>query len=86
MGGSGYDRAIEALSVMREQMIELEVPKLYDDVLRDLKKKVLSGELGGERSDMWYKVRMERLGLIHQKESAWSDITEEDARAFMLPK
>lgn len=87
VGDSGYGRAEEGLRVMREQIgDEFEAPQLFNDVLRELKAKLLAGELGGDRKEMWYRIRRDRLGLIHKGQSAFSDVGEEDAKAFMSAK
>lgn len=80
LGDSGYDRAIEALRVCREETIELEEPTAYNTVLLNLKNKLLDGDLGPERTEWWWRVRMNRLGLIDKKESSFSDVDTEDAR------
>lgn len=79
-GGNLYGKAIEELSVMRVEMIELEEPGVYNAVLRKLKGKLLKGELGGERKDFWYEVRKNRLGLVDRKASERSDVSEDEAR------
>lgn len=86
MGDNDYDRAVEGLNVMRSEMVELEEPELYNDAVRSLKKKILDGELGGDRSEMWYTIRKTKVGLIDKKLSNVSQVTEEEARAFLAPK
>lgn len=86
VGDSGYDRAVEALSVMRAELSEFEQPDMFNEVLRELKKKVLGGELGGERKGMWLKIRLSKLGLIHEGEHNVSKVSEEEAKAFMSGK
>jgi ATP-dependent DNA helicase 2 subunit 2 len=83
-GDSGYARAAEAIRVMREELDELEEPGIFNDFMRRLKKKILKGELGGERREMWWQIRRNRLGLIDKKSNPQSDITEEDAKAVGL--
>lgn len=81
MGDQHYDRALENIGVMREQLIRLEVPGLYNEFLRDLKTKLKSGALGDDRREFWVKIRYPgRLGLIHKGQSEYSDVTEDDAR------
>lgn len=81
MGDKNYDQALENIGVMREQLIGLEVPGLYNNFLRDLKTKLKSGSLGGERRDLWIKIQYPgKLGLIHKNQSECSDLTEEEAR------
>lgn len=81
-GDSNYDQAIESIGVMREQMIGLELPELYNDFLKELKKKIKSGALGGDRKAMWIKIRYPgRLGLISSAQSEASNVTSEEARS-----
>ena len=86
VGHSGYGRAIEAIRVFREEMLEFDFFQVYNDFAKELKQKLLSDELGGDRKEMWFKVRMNRLGLIQKKEIPQSDVTEEEARAFLTAK
>ena len=75
-----YGRAIEELSVLRDEMIELEEPRIYNDSVRALKQKLLSDELGGDRREMWDLVRKNHLGLVEKKVSERSSVTEEEAK------
>ncbi|KAF1985197.1 putative Ku family DNA helicase [Aulographum hederae CBS 113979] len=86
LGDRDYGRAVEALNVMRSELTELEEPGLYNEMLRDLKKRMFAGELGGERKEMWWKIRANRLGLIDKKLSLVSDVSEQDAKAFLSAK
>lgn len=79
-GGNLYGKAIEELSVIREEMIELEEPGVYNTILRGLKEKLVKEELGGERKDFWYELRKNRLGLVDKKASERSDVGEIEAR------
>nr|ABW87766.1 ATP-dependent DNA helicase II [Cryphonectria parasitica] len=82
-GDRNYDQALENIGVMREQMVGLESPKLYNSFLEELKSKVNSKALGGDRRDMWAKIRWSgRLGLITRDQSETSDVTKEDAFNF----
>lgn len=78
-----YGRATEELSVMRDEMIEIEEPAVYNDFVRDLKRKLLAGELGGDRRDMWEEVRKNRLGLVEKGQSESSEVGEEEAKEFL---
>ncbi len=80
-----YARAAENLRVMREELVSLEMPALYNKFLTGLKKSILSGELDGDRREMWFKhVLGGRLGLITQDESEVSDVTADAAKAVSL--
>ncbi|KAL1633653.1 ATP-dependent DNA helicase yku80 [Neofusicoccum ribis] len=83
MGDNGYQRAIEAIRVMKEEMLELEEPGVFNDFLKDLKKKVFAEELGGDRKEMWYRIRVNKLGLIDKRATSLSDVTEEESKKFL---
>ena len=78
-GDVAYGRAVEELGVLREEMIEFEEPGIYNDIVRDLKKKLLGSELGGDRREMWWEVRKARLGLVKNRDSLQSKVGEEEA-------
>lgn len=79
LGDSGYGRAIANLATMREELINMEEPALYNDFVKDLKKRLLGGELGGDRRDMMWEIRKAKLGLIDKRASEVSDVTEDEA-------
>lgn len=83
---SKYDQAIEALGAMREELINFEEPGMYNTFVRDLKKSLLSGALGGDRREFWYKVRLLKLGLIDQAHSEVSNVSTADAEEFYKSK
>ncbi|KAJ0109198.1 hypothetical protein J7T55_009529 [Diaporthe amygdali] len=85
MGDKNYQRAIENIGTLRQACIDLEVPELYNDFLRDLKQKILSNALGEKREDMWNELRITArgsLGLITESQSEVSNITEDQAKQF----
>ncbi|KAI0883641.1 ATP-dependent DNA helicase II subunit 2 [Annulohypoxylon maeteangense] len=84
LGDSGYDRAVENLAVFRDTMVKWEMPAIYNSFLRDLKKRLLSGELGGDRRELWWQMKGARsaLGLIDQNISEPSKVTPEEAMEF----
>jgi ATP-dependent DNA helicase 2 subunit 2 len=85
-GDLNYDRATENLGVFREYMINFEEPKLYNDFLRDFKKRLFSGELGGDRREFWFtRVKKARLGLIDHTLSDVSEVTPEEASEVCSP-
>ncbi|KZL63322.1 ku70 ku80 n-terminal alpha beta domain-containing protein, partial [Colletotrichum incanum] len=85
-GDANYARAAENLSVLRSGLVDLEEPGVYNETIKDLKGKMLSGELGGDRREMWWKIRTSRLGLIDQATSEVSDVTSEQADEFLKSK
>lgn len=78
-GDSKYAQAVECMGVMREELINMEEPGMYDSFVQALKKSLLSGSLGGDRRDFWFKVRWSRLGLIEPSQSDVSKVTAEEA-------
>lgn len=86
MGDSGYGRAVEAISVMREEALEHEEPGLFNEFMVGLKKELLSGGLGGDRGEMWFSLRRSKLGLIQRRETSNSEVDEDAAKAFLSAK
>ncbi|KAI1340523.1 Ku70/Ku80 N-terminal alpha/beta domain-containing protein [Xylariaceae sp. FL0016] len=81
-GDSGYDRAIQNLGEFRDAMIDYEIPEKYNDFILDFKKRLLSGELGGSRRELWWQIKGARLGLIDKTMSEVSTVNTEEAAEF----
>ncbi|KAK0312832.1 ATP-dependent DNA helicase yku80 [Friedmanniomyces endolithicus] len=64
VGNSGYGRALEAIRVLREEMVDLETPAIYNEIMQELRTKLLAGDLGEGRGEMRYHVVTKKLGLI----------------------
>jgi ATP-dependent DNA helicase 2 subunit 2 len=85
-GDRNYARVVEMLATVRKEMVELEMPDLYNQAIRMLKEKIFSKQLGGSRRDLWAEIRREKtLGLITHEESSMdvSQVTKDDAEEFM---
>ncbi|KAL4808894.1 SPOC like C-terminal domain-containing protein [Aspergillus unguis] len=83
VGDANYDRATEGLGVVREELISYEEPSLYNDFIRELKESLLKEKLGGDRKELWWLIKRSKLGLIEKGQSELSDVTEEEAKAFL---
>ncbi|KAF2758088.1 ATP-dependent DNA helicase II subunit 2 [Pseudovirgaria hyperparasitica] len=83
IGDSKYGMATEVLYVVKQSMIDYEEPEIYNEHLAALKRKVLDGSLGGNRTDMWVRIRHNRLGPITKEQSKHSKYSEEEAKRFM---
>ncbi|CAI7643287.1 hypothetical protein PCG10_003432 [Penicillium crustosum] len=83
LGHSNYDRVIEGLGTMREELVDYEEPVIYNDFVRQLKSKMLRGELGGDRRELWWFVRKGKLGLIGKSEVDSSAVEEEEVQEFL---
>lgn len=82
IGDKEYERVVEALGVMRSECVELEEPECYNGFLRELKEKVAEGKLGGDRRELWWRVRVGKLGLITKEQSEGSTVGGEEAQTF----
>ncbi len=83
IGSVKQEHIIELLRVFREEVVELEMPSLYNDFLVDLKEKLLNDELG-DRREFWiiFKTKNQRLGLIDDGTKG-SEISVEEAANFL---
>ncbi|OKL60701.1 ATP-dependent DNA helicase II subunit 2 [Talaromyces atroroseus] len=85
-GDSNYDRAVEELGVLREELIDYEEPGLYNDIIWRIKDKILKEQLGGDRQELWWLIRRSKVGLIDKSVSDRSEVTEEEAKQFLSSK
>ncbi|KAF3393016.1 ATP-dependent DNA helicase II subunit 2 [Talaromyces pinophilus] len=85
-GDSNYDRVVEELGVLREELIDYEEPDLYNEFVQPLKEKILKEKLGGDRQELWWLIRRSKLGLIDKAVSDRSEVTEEEAKQFLSSK
>ncbi|KAF7620376.1 ATP-dependent DNA helicase II subunit 2 [Aspergillus flavus] len=83
LGDANYDRVIEALGTMRDELVSYEEPASYNDFLGQLKDKLLQEKLGGDRQELWWLIRRNKLGLVTQRESDQSRVTDTEAKEFM---
>lgn len=79
-----YAQALDCIEVMRNEMINMEEPELYNSYIRDLKKDLLSGALNGDRREMWVRIRWASLGLIYDLQSDVSKVTLKEAEEVSL--
>lgn len=76
-----YDKASDMMRVMRDELIDLDEPEIYNQFVRDMKMSLLAEDLGGNRRDMWAEVRQNRLGLLTHSDSERSEVTDEEAKS-----
>jgi len=71
--------------VMREEATDLEVPDHYNKWMKKLKTEILKEELNGDRKDMWFMIRANRMGLIQSKEcgASGAGVGEDEAKEFL---
>ena len=63
VGGTADARVLEEMRVLRAELVEMEAPGVWNAWARAFRAKVLRGELGGERRELWWKVRGEGKGV-----------------------
>lgn len=90
---ASFDRALGAMALLRDTSIEYELPGIYNDFLQDLKAKVFSEELGGDRTEFWHLLVAKKLGLIkrpppdsrqvEQDAAPGSKVTDQEAADFL---
>ncbi|MCJ1398141.1 ATP-dependent DNA helicase II subunit 2 [Xylographa trunciseda] len=83
-GDSNYDRVVAEMTALREEMIEMEEPGLWNDWLKKLKEKLRGDGLGAGRDELWWRVRKDKLGLVVKSESEVSEIGDDEARQFFI--
>ena len=84
LGDSRYQQAMQNMREFRQQMISYEMPEIYNDFIRDLKSRVMKGQLEGDRREFWFHLRGMRLGLIDDNASEHSEVTEKEAQEVRI--
>lgn len=79
-----FDMVTANMRVLRSQMMDLEMPEMYNDFIRAFKQKLVAGELfenefASSKRELWFCVKSKRLGLIDTEVSEHSDISKEEA-------
>jgi len=83
-GDANYDRVVEELGVLREELIDYEEPELYNNFLRRLKDNILKEKLGGDRQELWWLIRRSKIGLVDKSISDRVQVTEQEAKQVSL--
>lgn len=82
-GEQNYGQAQEMLGVVRGEMIEYEMVDVYNDLIRKLKDDIVGKNLGGDRKEFWWRVRIGRLGLIESGDEGGGGVSREEASKFL---
>ncbi|KAI9736792.1 MAG: ATP-dependent DNA helicase II subunit 2 [Cirrosporium novae-zelandiae] len=82
-GDANYARAIEEMGVLRDELTQYEEPETWNGWIRQFKQKLLKGDFGGDRRELWWEIRKARLGLIDKKALEISEVVEEEATEFL---
>jgi ATP-dependent DNA helicase 2 subunit 2 len=86
VGHTKYKQALELIRTMREECYDKGVEEIFNDFMRDLKKKLLGEELNENRDDMWHEIRRDRQGLILQTDDNPGGASKEEVDQFLKAK
>jgi len=79
-------QSLELIRIMREECYDKGVEEIFNDFIRDLKKKLLSEELNGDRTDMWFDIRRDKQGLILKTDDNPGGASKEEVEEFLKAK
>lgn len=79
-------QSLELIRIMREECYDKGVEEIFNDFIRDLKKKLLDGELNGDRTDMWFDIRRDKQGLILKTDDNPGGASKEEVDEFLKAK
>jgi ATP-dependent DNA helicase 2 subunit 2 len=79
-------QSLELIRTMREECYDKGVEEIFNEFIRDLKKKLLDGELNGDRTDMWFDIRRDKQGLILRTDDNPGGASKEEADQFLKAK
>ena len=82
-GDLRYQSALEKLGVLRNEMVEVEEPLAFNQIMTSLKTRLLAGDLNGDRREMWRLIQGAKLSLIPKSLSSASDVDDEQAKTFL---
>lgn len=79
--GDFSEKILNCLEAYRNACLDLKRPDPYNDFIRELKPEILaSGSLSGK---LWKQIGSQNLGLIDRQIERNSDVTQEEAEAFL---
>ena len=79
-------QSLELIRIMREECYDKGVEEIFNDFIRDLKTKLLGGELNGDRTDMWFDIRRDKQGLILKTDDNPGGVSKEEVDEFLKAK
>jgi ATP-dependent DNA helicase 2 subunit 2 len=79
-------QSLELIRIMREECYDKGVEEIFNDFIRDLKAKLLGGELNGDRTDMWFDIRRDKQGLILKTDDNPGGASKEEVDEFLKAK
>ena len=80
-GDAHYSSALDDMAEFRRLMQEEEAYGVWNAWVKEFKRKLLGKELGGDRREMWFKVREKGVGLLEK-----GGASKEEAKAFLSGK
>jgi len=86
VGEAKYAQVIEGLKVMRNECVELEEARWWNEFVKKFKDELLSENYGGKRSELWWLIKINKLGLITSEECKEGGVNDEEVKAFWTTK
>ncbi|CZT02065.1 related to ATP-dependent DNA helicase II, 80 kDa subunit (KU autoantigen protein P86) [Rhynchosporium agropyri] len=79
-GDAGHAVTFSQMKVFRDEMIDLDMPEIYNDFCHDFKKRIFAEEFGDQRN-FWAAFKFQKLGLIRATGDS-EGANEEEATDF----
>ncbi|CAH1774598.1 unnamed protein product [Owenia fusiformis] len=74
-GTQAYSKAMDCLTVLRQESIKNSEPKMFNTYLRELKETIV----GKGKKDFWDRIVYDKVTVIDKSECPESDVTKEEA-------
>ncbi|KAG4440232.1 hypothetical protein IFR05_004311 [Cadophora sp. M221] len=79
-GNAHHAVTFSHMKVFRDEMIDIDMPEIYNEFCKDFKKRIFNNEFGDQRN-FWADFKFQKLGLI--RGNGDSEVTEQEAAEFL---
>ena len=79
-GNANDEVVFSHMRAFRDEMVDIDMPEIYNDFCKDLKKRIFNEEFGDQRN-FWAAFKFQKLGLI--RGTGDSEVTEQEAADFL---
>lgn len=79
-GNSHHAVTFSHIKTFRDEMIDIDMPEIYNEFCKDFKKRIFNNDFGDQRN-FWADFKFQKLGLIRSTED--SEVTEQEAAEFL---
>ena len=81
MGNVNHPVIFSQIKAVRDEMIDIDMPEIYNDFIKDLKTRIFQKNEFGDQRNFWADFKFQKLGLIRGSGNA--GVTEEEAAEFL---